>query len=224
MKKSADQQRPGGRPKDIPDYNLIVLAAQLHYTYGLTRGAIAERLGVQTRKVTELLGAAVQHRIVKITVDRDLNAEQKLERGLQEKYPHLQRALIVQARILETEKPEDLPKRLGRAAAGYLDELYAARSGKSLHVAVTGGETLLDMASALPEMQRANLYVHAAALIGHARLPEKHSHPHPGAVASILWARSGMMGGRYMFWCAMRSEEHTSELQSLRHLVCRLLL
>src|SRR5438045_5472547 len=25
-------------------------------------------------------------------------------------------------------------------------------------------------------------------------------------------------------WCAERSEEHTSELQSLRHLVCRLLL
>src|SRR5471030_3358604 len=25
-------------------------------------------------------------------------------------------------------------------------------------------------------------------------------------------------------WCVYRSEEHTSELQSLRHLVCRLLL
>src|SRR5438045_7327427 len=27
-----------------------------------------------------------------------------------------------------------------------------------------------------------------------------------------------------MIWVAVRSEEHTSELQSLRHLVCRLLL
>src|SRR5438045_7712021 len=34
-------------------------------------------------------------------------------------------------------------------------------------------------------------------------------------------------GGRLLFLCAKsneRSEEHTSELQSLRHLVCRLLL
>src|SRR5205814_10252805 len=32
--------------------------------------------------------------------------------------------------------------------------------------------------------------------------------------------------GRARYWskCARRSEEHTSELQSLRHLVCRLLL
>src|SRR5205814_4429235 len=30
--------------------------------------------------------------------------------------------------------------------------------------------------------------------------------------------------GRYAYLAGMRSEEHTSELQSLRHLVCRLLL
>src|ERR1035438_10846630 len=33
----------------------------------------------------------------------------------------------------------------------------------------------------------------------------------------VLWAR-------YLMRCLVRSEEHTSELQSLRHLVCRLLL
>src|SRR5438045_7906789 len=31
-------------------------------------------------------------------------------------------------------------------------------------------------------------------------------------------------GAGYLHSCATRSEEHTSELQSLRHLVCRLLL
>src|SRR5438045_8266362 len=36
--------------------------------------------------------------------------------------------------------------------------------------------------------------------------------------------RSGALGS-FRFWHAdLRSEEHTSELQSLRHLVCRLLL
>src|SRR5258705_2838524 len=54
----------------------------------------------------------------------------------------------------------------------------------------------------------------------------------------LLWAEGPAWSaqGRYLLWsdipnnrqiaalCAPRSEEHTSELQSLRHLVCRLLL
>src|SRR5438045_7645457 len=35
---------------------------------------------------------------------------------------------------------------------------------------------------------------------------------------------STMVPARNMSWAMSRSEEHTSELQSLRHLVCRLLL
>src|SRR5947199_6282323 len=36
-----------------------------------------------------------------------------------------------------------------------------------------------------------------------------------------LWHGAGLT---FVAWGALRSEEHTSELQSLRHLVCRLLL
>src|SRR5258705_2579107 len=39
--------------------------------------------------------------------------------------------------------------------------------------------------------------------------------------ATLTYLRSQATGE---FWVAGRSEEHTSELQSLRHLVCRLLL
>src|ERR1035441_10901778 len=38
------------------------------------------------------------------------------------------------------------------------------------------------------------------------------------------FARRAERGGRYFRITGDRSEEHTSELQSLRHLVCRLLL
>src|SRR5258705_13815181 len=45
--------------------------------------------------------------------------------------------------------------------------------------------------------------------------------------SSVLASLGGALGLAIAFWTARmrsRSEEHTSELQSLRHLVCRLLL
>src|ERR1035441_7743455 len=51
---------------------------------------------------------------------------------------------------------------------------------------------------------------------------------HAGAPASASWCRTPFHCGhglhRTRGLCLPRSEEHTSELQSLRHLVCRLLL
>src|SRR5262245_65253955 len=41
-------------------------------------------------------------------------------------------------------------------------------------------------------------------------------------VPALMWGAAG--GIEPELNCAVRSEEHTSELQSLRHLVCRLLL
>src|SRR5258705_4403023 len=43
------------------------------------------------------------------------------------------------------------------------------------------------------------------------------------AAVSVMFALSGCSSKHYRH-CCNRSEEHTSELQSLRHLVCRLLL
>src|SRR5437899_6729018 len=37
-------------------------------------------------------------------------------------------------------------------------------------------------------------------------------------------SRAARAGSGHQAWLVQRSEEHTSELQSLRHLVCRLLL
>jgi DNA-binding transcriptional regulator LsrR (DeoR family) len=191
-------QRPAGRPREIPDYSLMVQAAQLFYSYGMTRGEIAERLHVQTRKVTELLEQAVTHGIVKITVQRDLSKEQELERALKQKpeYPQLDRALIVERKIIDDEDPDDLSKRLGIAAAEYLGELYNGSAGKSLHLAVSGNKALLECATALPNIRRENLYVHVAALLPHARVPEGYTPIDPAVVATIVWSRSGRVQGR----------------------------
>src|SRR5262245_35118480 len=47
----------------------------------------------------------------------------------------------------------------------------------------------------------------------------------PAVLGFTLGLRGGwdMLGLTYFIVCGVRSEEHTSELQSLRHLVCRLL-
>src|SRR5258708_31948497 len=42
--------------------------------------------------------------------------------------------------------------------------------------------------------------------------------------AFVAHCAAGVLGGRIDFWLCARSEEHTSELQSPDHLVCRLLL
>src|SRR2546422_1103595 len=50
-------------------------------------------------------------------------------------------------------------------------------------------------------------------------------YPHVGSIPAFLvgWGIAAALGGGAVIWL-MRSEEHTSELQSRLHLVCRLLL
>src|SRR5262245_63218480 len=70
------------------------------------------------------------------------------------------------------------------------------------------------------------LFRSAALRLGHAvgAVDERRDAPHPAVGADQRPARVAFAhGGRHEEEAA-RSEEHTSELQSLRHLVCRLLL
>src|SRR3712207_7476644 len=48
--------------------------------------------------------------------------------------------------------------------------------------------------------------------------------PHPQVVQELRLAESPEPAGRQRFLAFLRSEEHTSELQSRQYLVCRLLL
>src|SRR5258705_10067039 len=62
---------------------------------------------------------------------------------------------------------------------------------------------------------------------GHSVRVESREHPRDGrglANPLIIIARTALRGSGGISKSHHRSEEHTSELQSLRHLVCRLLL
>src|ERR1035438_10787181 len=56
------------------------------------------------------------------------------------------------------------------------------------------------------------------------RPPRSTLFPYTTLFRSIWWKRSSGCARAFRVSTARRSEEHTSELQSLRHLVCRLLL
>src|ERR1035441_5321273 len=65
---------------------------------------------------------------------------------------------------------------------------------------------------------------------GMARSTRRHRGPKQALISSFAGSRTcsrpliGVLGGMHWMTLVMRSEERTSELQSLRHLVCRLLL
>src|ERR1039458_9112689 len=60
--------------------------------------------------------------------------------------------------------------------------------------------------------------------LGHLHPPKKVlGHPYGAEIAEV-WRRKFYLGKCFWRQGPGRSEEHTSELQSLRHLVCRLLL
>src|SRR2546422_7077262 len=56
------------------------------------------------------------------------------------------------------------------------------------------------------------------------RVPQRAHDPTPGDLALILAGRTGVWEMGFPGERSKRSEEHTSELQSRLHLVCRLLL
>src|SRR5438045_4475009 len=67
----------------------------------------------------------------------------------------------------------------------------------------------------IPPPPRSTLFPYTTLFRSHPPRPGRHPHPDPRPVADRRPRHRPRPG---------RSEEHTSELQSLRHLVCRLLL
>ena len=84
----------------------------------------------------------------------------------------------------------------GRLAAEYLDRLAedAERLDYELHVGLSGGETVLEVVSQLPDRDRPRVNFHALALIGHGQ-SRNSFYVGPETNATIAWSRSGRMVG-----------------------------
>jgi Putative sugar-binding domain len=123
--------------------------------------------------------------------------QDRLEDQLRARYPHLQHVHVVSAGKIKTDvQYAELVRQWGVAAAGYFDRLAedAEQVGTHLHVGVSGGETILEVMSQLPERERPHVHFHTIALIGRGLLKTS-THVGPETNATIAWARYGRIPG-----------------------------
>jgi DNA-binding transcriptional regulator LsrR (DeoR family) len=109
--------------------------------------------------------------------------------------------LIVPGPKITAEKyPEFLRQQLAVAAANYFDDLVQNHPrGRAFHVGISGGETLLEFANAVPDRLRENVFVHGTALVGHGRFHKGATHIIPGVCAAVLWSRCGRVPGTFEY-------------------------
>lgn len=119
----------------------IAHVAQRHYRDGLTKVEIADELGLSRFKVARMLEAALEHGLVKITIEAPDSLDLELSIGLRDKYS-LKRALAV---ITPDNAATVIQDRLGLAAAQLLGEIVVEGDVLGL----TAGRTLTAMAGHL---------------------------------------------------------------------------
>jgi DNA-binding transcriptional regulator LsrR (DeoR family) len=107
----------------------MVKAAWLYHVEGLTQAQIGEQMNLTRRRVNELLAAALEEGIVRISFSSPLAANVELESQLKNRFG-LKDAIIVPT----PEDPRQLHSVIGRGAAAYLDRLIQAQKPASIGV------------------------------------------------------------------------------------------
>ncbi len=129
----------------MSNQQLMVRASWLYHVEGLTQAQIAERMLLTRRKVNELLAAALDQGVVKISFNSPLTENVELEAELRQRFG------LTDVVIVPT--PEDrlqMATVIGRAAAMFLERLIQASEPTSLGVGwgATLRETVHHMAPA----------------------------------------------------------------------------
>lgn len=116
--------------------NLLVNVAKLYYEFEYNQGMIAEKYGISRPFVSKLLAEAKERGIVKIQVKDPLQAENRLEREIRQKY-ELRRVIIVPSEV-----GEDARMRVSMACGKYLNSIV-----KSGDIIGLGSGTTLNLTS-----------------------------------------------------------------------------
>ncbi|WP_026621228.1 DNA-binding transcriptional regulator LsrR (DeoR family) (plasmid) [Ensifer sp. WSM1721] len=109
--------------------DLMVRAAWLYHVEGLTQAEIGERMHLTRRRVNELLAAALEEGIVRISFSSPLAENVELESRLRDHF-ELKDAVVVPTPA----DPRQLHSVIGRGAAAYLDRLIQSRKPASIGV------------------------------------------------------------------------------------------
>ncbi|MBB2671887.1 UNVERIFIED_ORG: DNA-binding transcriptional regulator LsrR (DeoR family) [Rhizobium esperanzae] len=129
----------------MSNQQLMVRASWLYHVEGLTQAQIAERMLLTRRRVNELLAAALDQGIVRISFNSPLAENVELEAELRNRFG-LRDVVIVPTPVDKTQ----MPVVIGRAAAMFLERLIQASEPSSLGVGwgATLRETVQHMAPA----------------------------------------------------------------------------
>ncbi|NLS17492.1 sugar-binding transcriptional regulator [Rhizobium sp. P40RR-XXII] len=133
-------------------HEMKVRAAWLYHVEGLTQAQIAERMTLTRRRVNELLAAAMEEGIVRVSFASPLTASIELESRLCERFG-LEGTVVVPTPA----DPRLLHRAIGRGAAAYLDRLIQARRPRS--IGVGWGATLRETVSHMTPASEAQIEV-----------------------------------------------------------------
>lgn len=135
----------------MENQELMVRASWLYHVEGLTQAQIGERMNLTRRRVNEILAAALEEGVVRISFASPLSENVELEARLCERFG-LQDAVVAPTPM----DPVHMHAVIGRASASYLDRLLQVRKPRSLGVGwgATLHETVKQMTGANePEMR-----------------------------------------------------------------------
>ncbi len=185
---------------------LLIDVARLRFVKGMSNQRIAAKLDVDPRKVKTLLKESVQWLLTErerlARIESGESEYQRLEQQLSERFG-LKRVIVVAGRKIQTDEDyADLVRRWSLAAADHFEKLVndgelRDKEGR-LRVAISGGETLLELTNILPDRTRRGVYFYASAFLGRSLVDES-QHPDPLTNATIAWARSGRLPGHCVY-------------------------
>jgi DNA-binding transcriptional regulator LsrR (DeoR family) len=198
----------------MPSKEVMLRIARMKFVHPVsTNEEIAEALfrdGVlktaSTKRVKELIEQAgqwlmrEQERLEEI--EHNDTEERSLAQKLCDTFP------LIDARVVPGGEPTEeghAPLHPhAKAAAVYFDEVVgeAEDTGDELVVAVSGGETILDMVTSLPDLKRPKVHYYSAAVIGRGRQTLGVAHVAPETNATIAWSRSGKLPGHLCYGTA----------------------
>jgi DNA-binding transcriptional regulator LsrR (DeoR family) len=139
------------RRGNLENQQLMVRASWLYHVEGLTQAQIGERMNLTRRRINELLAAALEQGVVRISFSSPLAENVELEARLCEHFG-LQDAVVAPTPA----DPSRMHAVIGRASAVFLDRLIQVRKPRSIGVGwgATLHETVKQMTGANePEMR-----------------------------------------------------------------------
>ncbi len=126
----------------------IMLVAEMYYTYGLTQGEIADKMGISRPWVSKLLNRAIDMGIVRIEVLSHFAGFKELQQELQDKYG-------IKFYIVKNSTTGESYTNIGKAVSNYL--LAKIRPGDT--IGVSWGITLSVMIEQLIPMKMSDVEV-----------------------------------------------------------------